>query len=216
MGGKPVTAMSQDLVRLRRSIYEPTPKSPVSCSCMLLRMPDTIYDGSMPTSLLTDAFAHHIWATQRLIDRCAALTPGQLATPAPGTYGPIVDTLRHLVASDSWYLSFFRSGTEQIDERADTPLADLRAVITRNGQAWADVLAIGIDPDADMPEIGDTGWEFHAPAGVRLAQVVHHGTDHRSQVCTALTSLGVTPPDIAVWEFADVTGRARSIPEPAR
>ena len=140
----------------------------------------------------------------------------QLATPAPGTYGPIVDTLRHLVASDSWYLSFFRPGTEQIDERAETPLADLRAIITRNGQAWADVLAGGIDPDADMPEIGDTGWEFHAPAGVRLAQVVHHGTDHRSQVCTALTSLGVTPPDIAVWEFADVTGRARSVPEPAR
>jgi uncharacterized damage-inducible protein DinB len=179
-------------------------------------MPDPIYDGSMPTSLLTDAFAHHIWATQRVIDACAALTPEQLATPVPGTYGSIIDTLRHLVASDSWYLSFFRPGTEQIDERVETPLADLRSTITRNGPVWADVLDGEIDPDADMPEIGDTGWEFHAPIGIRLAQVVHHGTDHRSQVCTALTSLGVTPPAVDVWDFADVTGRSRSVPEPAR
>jgi uncharacterized damage-inducible protein DinB len=182
---------------------------------MLLRMPDTIYDGSMPTSLLTDAFAHHIWATETVIDACTALSSEQLATPAPGTFGPIVDTLRHLVSSDSWYLSFFRPGTEQIDERAETALADLRSIIARNGTAWTDVLADRIDPDADMPEIGDTGWEFHAPAGVRLAQVVQHGNDHRSQVCTALTSLGVEPPDIAVWAFAEATGRSRSVPEPA-
>jgi uncharacterized damage-inducible protein DinB len=63
-------------------------------------MPDPNYDGSMPTSLLIDAFAHHNWATQRVIDACAALTPEQLATPAPGTYGSIIDTLRHLVGAD--------------------------------------------------------------------------------------------------------------------
>jgi hypothetical protein len=41
----------------------------------------------MTTSLLGDAFAHHIWATERLIDECAALTPEQLKAPAPGTNG---------------------------------------------------------------------------------------------------------------------------------
>ena len=33
----------------------------------------------MTTSLLDDAMAHHIWATQRLIDACTDLTPEQLA-----------------------------------------------------------------------------------------------------------------------------------------
>jgi uncharacterized damage-inducible protein DinB len=57
----------------------------------------------MTTSLLGDAFSHHIWATERLIDECAGLTPEQLKTPTPGTYGSIIDTLPHLVQADSWY-----------------------------------------------------------------------------------------------------------------
>jgi uncharacterized damage-inducible protein DinB len=42
----------------------------------------------------------------------------------------------------------------------------------------------------------DDGSGSHAPIGIRLAQVVQHGTDHRSQICTALTTLGVEPPEI--------------------
>jgi hypothetical protein len=87
--------------------------------------------------------------------------------------------------------------------------------MTANGPIWLELLAGELDPDADVVEIGDTGWEFHAPTGIRLAQVLQHGTDHRSQMCTVLTSLGVTPPDIDVWDYADATGRSRSVPEPA-
>jgi uncharacterized damage-inducible protein DinB len=48
----------------------------------------------------------------------------------------------------------------------------------------------------------DDGSESHATAGIRLAQAIHHGTDHRSQVCTALTTLGIEPPAIDVWDYA--------------
>ena len=58
------------------------------------------------TSLLTDAFEHHAWATRRLLDTCLALTPEQLATTVPGTFGSIVQTMRHLVSADASYLSF--------------------------------------------------------------------------------------------------------------
>jgi len=168
------------------------------------------------TSLLHDAFAHHVWATERLIDECAALTPEQLATEAPGTYGSIIDTLRHLVASDGWYLSFFRSdGIARIEEEeASVSLEELRSAMTRNGAAWTELMAGELDPDADVLE-RDDGWELHSPAGLRLAQVVHHGTDHRSQVCTALTSLGLTPPEIDLWAFGRATGRERAVRLPA-
>jgi uncharacterized damage-inducible protein DinB len=162
----------------------------------------------MAASVLNDAFAHHIWATQRLIDDCTALTPGQLQTPVPGTYGSIIDTLRHLVRSDGWYLSFFREGIAQTHEGAT--LDELRSAITRNGTAWMEVLAGAVDADADIVEY-DNGWEVHSPLGVRLAQVIHHGTDHRSHVCTGLTILGLTPPEIDIWAYARATGRERAM-----
>jgi uncharacterized damage-inducible protein DinB len=160
-------------------------------------------------SLLDDAFAHHVWATERLIDECAALTPEQLATPAPGTYGSIIGTFRHLVSSDGWYLSFFREEPAPIDEEAETSLAELRSAITTNGTAWAELLAAGPDGEADMVEHGDGG-DFHSPLGFRLAQVIHHGTDHRSQICTALTSLGLEPPEIDLWAYGEATARTRA------
>ena len=41
---------------------------------------------------------------------------------------------------------------------------------------------------------------------------LHHGTDHRSQICTALTSMGIEPPEIGVWEYAATVGRAVDVP----
>jgi uncharacterized damage-inducible protein DinB len=43
--------------------------------------------------------------------------------------------------------------------------------------------------------------------GIRLAQAPRHGSDHRSQICTALTTLGVEPPAIEVWDFGLHDGR---------
>jgi uncharacterized damage-inducible protein DinB len=75
------------------------------------------------------------------------------------------------------------------------------------------VLDEEVEADRDVLEI-DNGWEFHAPVGLRLAQVVQHGTDHRSQICTALTSFGVEPPGIDLWDFGKATERTRAAPLP--
>jgi uncharacterized damage-inducible protein DinB len=162
----------------------------------------------MTASLLDDAMAHHIWATETLIDACAELDREALSTPAAGTYGSILDTLRHLVDSDCFYLTFFRDEPPRVEEDAELDLAELRSVITANGRDWMALLARGLDGEADTVEQGD-GWTFHAPTGFRLAQVVHHGTDHRSQICTALTSLGLEPPAIDLWAYGEATSRTR-------
>jgi uncharacterized damage-inducible protein DinB len=156
-------------------------------------------------AMLGDAFAHHVWATEQLIDACIRLPHDQLATAVPGTYGSILSTLRHLVGSDAWYLAQFRPGRPPIDED-DATLEALRAAITANGAAWHEVIETEGDPDREIIEMDD-GWRVHSPVGVRLAQVVHHGTDHRSQVCTALSSLGIAPPEIDVWAYARAAGR---------
>ncbi len=80
------------------------------------------------------------------------------------------------------------------------------------GPGGHSVIAGDLDPDADVVRHRDDGTASHAPLGIRLAQALHHGTDHRSQVCTALTALGIEPPAIDVWDFADSEGRLSEEP----
>jgi uncharacterized damage-inducible protein DinB len=166
----------------------------------------------MSPGLLLDAFRHHVWATLRLIDACLDLTPGQLQATAPGTYGSILDTMRHLVGADASYLFVTTGGrVERIDEeRMDLP--ELRAQMERHGAAWSELLGRDLDPDAVLVRHRDDGSETHAPLGIRLAQALHHGSDHRSQVCTVLTTLGVEPPFIDVWDFGEQDGRVVEVP----
>jgi uncharacterized damage-inducible protein DinB len=169
----------------------------------------------MNRPILSDAFEHHAWATVRLIDACADLPADRLDTSVPGTYGSILDTLRHLVSADSWYLYRCSGGrTRRIedDEEASMDLAALRTAMTEQAAGWRELVAGPLDPDAVIVTHRDDGSETHAPLGIRLAQVLHHGTDHRSQVCTAITSLGVEPPLIDVWDYGTDAGRVTEVP----
>jgi uncharacterized damage-inducible protein DinB len=170
----------------------------------------------MTRSVLADAFAHHVWATTRLIDACLPLSGPKLATAVPGTYGSILDTMRHLVGADAGYLNALTEGRlPRIDEDA-LGLDGLRSEMAAHGPAWAELLAADPDPDRVIVRRRDDGSETHAPVGIRLAQAVHHGTDHRSQICTALTALGVEPPAIDVWDYADLDGRLVEVPPATR
>jgi uncharacterized damage-inducible protein DinB len=154
-----------------------------------------------------DAFAHHVWATLRLVDACLALSPEQLGTTVPGTYGSILETMRHLVEGDSSYLiAMTGERTPWIDEdRMDLP--ELRVAMAGHGAAWSRLLARDLDPETIFHERGDDGFERDAPMGIGLAQALQHGNDHRSQICTVLTTLGVDPPSIDVWDFGLQAGR---------
>ena len=162
-------------------------------------------------SPLADAFGHHVWATIRVLDVCAALDDAQLATTVPGTYGSIIGTLRHLVGGDVFYLDVLTDREPPFEEKtADIPA--LRAVMEAHESVWQRLIAGELDPTTDVIEYEDNGFETHAPLGIRLAQALHHGTDHRSQICTALTSLGIEPPAIDVWDFGALDGRVFSRP----
>ena len=165
--------------------------------------------------MLADAFDHHAWATLLLIDACLPLSDDQLATTVPGTFGSILDTMRHVVGADASYLYLLSGGQVAEIEEDGFSLGELRPVMEANGPVWSSVLAQDLDPDTVVTRHRDDGSESLAPIGIRLAQVIHHGTDHRSQVCTALTTLGIEPPEIDVWSLADVQGRlSETVPTP--
>jgi uncharacterized damage-inducible protein DinB len=120
----------------------------------------------------------------------------------------VLETIRHVVASDTEELFLltddraFDIGVEHVS------LAEARVVMQRNGSGWAEFIARSLDPDAMVREVDKTdGFERSAPVGFRLAQALHHGTDHRSQICTVLSTLGLEPSEIDVYDFGLETRR---------
>lgn len=158
-------------------------------------------------SILSDAFEHHVWATTQLLDACASLPDSQLSSGVPGTFGSIIDTFRHLVAADRGYLFALTGGRVELIDVDALDLAGLRGVMASHAHEWRALILSGPDPTTDVVRTRDDGSRSHAPVGIRLAQALHHGSDHRSQICTALTHLGIAPPDIDVWDYGFQDGR---------
>jgi len=169
----------------------------------------------MSDVILSDACAQHVWATLRLLDACRELTAEQLATTVPGTYGSIIDTLRHTVGADASYLNLLTDGAVAKVDEDDMRLDELREAQASYGEAWARLIASDRDPSTDVVRHRDDGSESHAPFGIRVVQALQHGTDHRSQVCTALTTLGIEPPGIDIWAWAQEQGRAWIVEAPS-
>lgn len=166
----------------------------------------------MNLTVMRDAFAHHVWATVRLIDECVPLSDEDLARPIAGTYGGILDTMRHIVAADAGYLFAITGGRVSPIDESSMPLAQLRELMEGHGREWATALAEDRDPDEEVVRHRDDGTEGHAPLAIRLAQALHHGSDHRSQVCTGLTLLGHQPPEFDVWAYGELDGRVFDAP----
>jgi uncharacterized damage-inducible protein DinB len=77
-----------------------------------------------------------------------------------------------------------------------------------HGPAWSQLLARDLDPDAVLNEVDpDDGYERNIAMGIELAASLQHGTDHRSQICTTFTMLGVEPPRVDALEFGIVMGK---------
>ena len=140
--------------------------------------------------------------------------PRPAQATAPGTYGTIIDTLRHIVEADSSYLFAMTDGKVQPIDEERMDLAELRKATEGFASDYTSLLATDLD-DRIVVRHRDDGSEVAAPLGMRLAQVVHHGTDHRSQMRTIMSTLGVEPPVSSVWDFADQDGRLVEIPPTA-
>jgi len=167
----------------------------------------------MATSALEAAFAHHAWATLTLIDACAGLTQAQLQHEVPGTRGPIIETLAHLVDADSFDLDILEGRDLAESKYAGREPDALRRAMQRNAERWATLVSESLDPDLMVTEVDPTdGFRRDASVAMRLAGALDHGSDHRSQICTALTTLGVPPPKIDVSTYGVEIGTIHETP----
>lgn len=156
-----------------------------------------------PSDIVRAMFAHHLWATEKLIEHLEGLDPEQLDGTIPGTYGSILSTLTHLIDADARYL--LRLTTVSLSpyvDRGARPLAELRADLTEHAGRW-DVFLDQLE--AGSLEAAVLGHEDYPDTehaeGLLLLQAIHHGNDHRTQICSTLGALGHEVPDLDGWTF---------------
>lgn len=157
-------------------------------------------EGDTPLVML---FRHNLWANLRLLDACAKLDEQQLQATTAGVYGPIYDTLNHVVRSERGYLNHLTGipqGTPPPwEEKPD--IAALRKYAQQTGEGL--IAAAAATEASDVVHLQWDGKRWPVPASMILNQTINHSTEHRSQVMTLLTQQGIEPPDLSGWAFVE-------------
>ena len=159
----------------------------------------------MGASPLDHILRHNTWATGALIVFCQTLDAARLDANALGTYGTLYGTLQHLVGAEQWYTKLLTAETVgRPIRRTDAPhsLDELATIATATGERLLQVAASD-DPARAIV----TNEPRRSTVGVVLAQVVHHGNEHRTQATTILGANGIEPPALSAWAY----GRAMHI-----
>ena len=168
------------------------------------------------TDALLDPLRHNDWATKQLLGFCRDLTPEQLNSAAEGTYGSIIATLQHLIGAESRYL--FRLTDARPDwsgQPEDTEdLAELERMVDDASKLWDEAAGGDFDPDRVISWISQpSGDHCEAHAGMLVAQNLNHGNEHRAQIFTVLTTIGIEPPELDGWAYGWANGRFKETPQ---
>jgi uncharacterized damage-inducible protein DinB len=159
----------------------------------------------MTGNILEKLFEHNNWANLQIIRACATLSDEQLdMEPQSAMMGNIRRTLLHLVRSQRGYL---RQLTLPLEERLDTPtldFADVEEVARLSGEGF---VALARDVSKIRPETYIQQHDgYRVEPWVVMVQAINHATEHREQIKSMLTSLGIEPPSIDGWDYGELTG----------
>ena len=155
---------------------------------------------------LNDPVRHNAWATTQLLEFCQRLNERTLNATVPGTYGTIIATLRHIIYCEIDFLERLlgREPSNPWQQGETTGLNMLTERAALLATDWEVFLAS--DVDSERPLQPDEGTNT-IPAGIVIAVVLYHGSEHRGQICTILGALGHEPPDLTPWAYAFASGR---------
>jgi uncharacterized damage-inducible protein DinB len=159
----------------------------------------------MTVNILEKLFEHNNWANLQIIRACANLTDEQLdAEPQSATMGTIRRTLLHFVASQRGYLRQLTLPLEERLDRLPLDFADMEEVARLSGEGF---VSLARDESKIWPEkyISQSDG-YRVEPWVVMVQAINHATEHREQIKSMLTSLGIEPPSIDGWDFGEFTG----------
>lgn len=153
--------------------------------------------------LLIEFLKHNTMMNRQLLDVCRGLSAEQLEATVEGTYGTIAATLVHIANAQVGYGARFH-GTDRPEPLAEHPFPGMDAVVGRMalGDDLLENAAANANDELEVHVRSDeSGRVWRMPGALLLLQAVNHGTEHRSQIATILTQIGIEPPAMDGWTY---------------
>ena len=144
------------------------------------------------------------WASRRMLDCAAKLTPEELTRDFKTSDKTVLDTLVHVFAADRiWFARVHGNSPAIFVSPEDRQLSTIQQEWPLLQQRWQEWVAPLTDQDvqAKIPyrDIKGNAWE--QPLWQILLHVVNHGTHHRGQVSGFLRAMGHNPPPLDLIAF---------------
>ncbi len=160
-----------------------------------------------PASALTTLLRHNLWANTQLAKFCADLKPDVLDGKVAGTYGAIHDTFVHMAGAEQRYLHRIATKQRYVPPALSAPpsMLELCSSLKASGEQLINA-ALEVTPTDTIEVDWDNRTEpVHLPLTILITQVINHATEHRAQIMTTLTQLGIEPPNLDAWTYFEAT-----------
>lgn len=157
-------------------------------------------------SVLITLFKHNAWANLTLLDFCESLSDQQLDTTAVGGFGSIRDTLQHIVDAEVSYVERVNGKlpAQPLSRDQFPEFAQLKDAVR-----WASdellQLALSARENTSVRQRPPRMLIEYKLASL-IVQAISHSTEHRTQIATIITQMGMEPPDMSGWNYMEEIG----------
>lgn len=150
---------------------------------------------------MIELIRYNNWANAQIMAAALKLTPEQLSVSAPGVYGSIHRTLGHLIAAEADYINRLTGNGPQPPFRWEDGPA-LEEIFAFSGVVAGALLdAVRHTPPGHIVHEEEDGNTMDYLACLLFIQVINHGIEHRTNVTTLLSGLGLPTPEVDGWGY---------------
>jgi uncharacterized damage-inducible protein DinB len=156
---------------------------------------------NQPETTLVELIHYNNWANAMVLAACQKLASDQLSAAAPGAYGTIRATLEHIIRAEADYIGRLTGKEPQpAFQWKDQPsVADLSAFADQVAGALLEATQ-RILPTHMVHEEED-GNTIDYQARHLFMQAINHGIEHRTNITTILSGLGLPTPEVDGWGY---------------
>ena len=140
--------------------------------------------------------AYTMWADREQLEALARVPADHLTLPTGSSFGSLLATMAHILASEQVWLGRFLSAPPAFPNEAD--FLDLAMVRAGFEELWPQLefFLASLSQEQLLAEIAWTsrsGNSFRRPVWEALIHMSHHSSYHRGQLTTMLRQLGHQP-----------------------